>query len=193
LVERTPASPSPADVVTTIKWSHSGRCGRRQSTTTPGVRRIKQSAPQVTLGWDGGMDIRPNRLAAFPDIKRRVSASQIAVWGIFEERLPCIEIIGVSIVFGGVLFLLGLGMQTCFIFLGPFYRNRAPPKVADSLSSLDLSVRPFILTSVDSPSDARTIDRRNLRAGALYGRSLGFDTPLILRRSRSIWPSADHG
>ena len=53
------------------------------------------------------------------------AACQIAVWGLFEERLPCVEITGFSIIFGGVLFLLGLGVANMFYFLGPFSKLRS--------------------------------------------------------------------
>jgi hypothetical protein len=48
------------------------------------------------------------------------AASQIAVLGLFEERLPCVEVTAFTMGFGGVLFLLGLGVANIFYFLGPF-------------------------------------------------------------------------
>ncbi len=52
----------------------------------------------------------------------------LTVWGLFEERLPCLEITSFSILFGGILFLLGLGAANIFYFLGPLSERLACPR-----------------------------------------------------------------
>ena len=42
-----------------------------------------------------------------------------AVWAIFEERLPCLEITGASLLFGAALFLIALGIANICYFVGP--------------------------------------------------------------------------
>lgn len=43
----------------------------------------------------------------------------LVVWWLFKVRLPCLEVTGFSLVFGGVLFLLSLGLANLCYFLGP--------------------------------------------------------------------------
>jgi len=53
------------------------------------------------------------------------------IWWLFEARLPCLEITGFSILFGGILFLIGLILANICYFLGPlseklFHPNNPP-------------------------------------------------------------------
>jgi hypothetical protein len=43
----------------------------------------------------------------------------LVVWGLFEERLPCLEITGFTLLFGALLFLIGLAFANICYFLGP--------------------------------------------------------------------------
>jgi hypothetical protein len=54
----------------------------------------------------------------------------IAVWGLFEERLPCLEITGVAVVFGAMLFLVGVGFANICYFLGPLSERLIRPRSA---------------------------------------------------------------
>src|SRR5712671_3165592 len=47
------------------------------------------------------------------------AALLLTVWGAFETRLPCLEITLFTLLFGGVLFLLGLAPANLCYFLGP--------------------------------------------------------------------------
>jgi len=55
-------------------------------------------------------------------------ASLLVVWWLFESRLPCLEITGFSLMFGGVLFLVGLGLANLCYFLGPISERLLHPK-----------------------------------------------------------------
>ena len=55
-------------------------------------------------------------------------ASLLLIWWIFEPRLPCFEITGLSIVLGGILFLIGLGLANLCYFLGPLFESIMNPK-----------------------------------------------------------------
>jgi hypothetical protein len=50
-----------------------------------------------------------------------------AVWAVFEDRLPCLEINGFSIVFGIILFVLGLGFANICYFFGPLAERLVRP------------------------------------------------------------------
>ena len=54
--------------------------------------------------------------------------SVLAVWGLFEDRLPCFEITAVSIVLGGILFLFGLAVANICYFLGPLGERLLRPR-----------------------------------------------------------------
>jgi hypothetical protein len=118
------------------------------------------------------------------------AASQIAVWGLFEERLPCVEITGLSIVFGGVFFLLGLGVANIFYFLGSFseiaLRPRQPIVFRRWAYRLGLS---FSLLLIFLPTFALLI-------AGIFGPlpctdKFGVRHASDPARSRSIRPSAD--
>jgi len=77
---------------------------------------IEESKP-TAFGWWAGQRVRYNliMLAAAP-----VSfIGLLIVWWLFEARLPCLEVTGFSLVFGGILFLLSLGVANLCYFLGP--------------------------------------------------------------------------
>ncbi|MET3109465.1 hypothetical protein AAKU58_004322 [Oxalobacteraceae bacterium GrIS 1.18] len=57
-------------------------------------------------------------------------ASLLLVWWAFESRLPCLEITGLSIALGGILFLIGLGLANLCYFFGPFFEKILNPKNA---------------------------------------------------------------
>ncbi len=52
----------------------------------------------------------------------------LAVWGLFEERLPCLEITGFSIAAGFPLFLIGLALANVCYFLGPLTERIVRPR-----------------------------------------------------------------
>ena len=54
----------------------------------------------------------------------------LAIWGLFEERLPCLEITGFSILFGSILFLFGLAFANVFYCLGPLSERLVHPRNA---------------------------------------------------------------
>jgi hypothetical protein len=54
--------------------------------------------------------------------------SLLAVWWLFEARLPCLEITFPSLLLGGILFLVGLGLANLFYFLGPISERLLRPK-----------------------------------------------------------------
>lgn len=69
------------------------------------------------------------RYNAFLLLAGAVSAiSLFVVWWLFESRLPCLEITGFSLVFGGMLFLVGLGLANLCYFLGPLSERLLHPK-----------------------------------------------------------------
>jgi hypothetical protein len=55
------------------------------------------------------------------------AATLFAVWGLFEDRLPCLEITGASIVLGSILCLIGLGLANICYGLGPLSERLARP------------------------------------------------------------------
>jgi hypothetical protein len=52
----------------------------------------------------------------------------LMVWVLFEDRLPCLEITAFSLLFGGILFLFGLGIANIFYFLGPLSERVVGPR-----------------------------------------------------------------
>jgi hypothetical protein len=52
----------------------------------------------------------------------------MTVWWLFEERLPCLEITGVVIIFGAMLFLVGVGLANICYFLGPLCERLIRPR-----------------------------------------------------------------
>jgi hypothetical protein len=56
------------------------------------------------------------------------AAALLAVWALFEERLPCLEITGFSLVLGALLFVLALGMANACYFLGPLSERVIRPR-----------------------------------------------------------------
>jgi hypothetical protein len=61
-------------------------------------------------------------------ISAPVSAAFLfAVWVVFEDRLPCLEITGLSIEFGIILFAIGLGLANICYFLGPLSERLIRP------------------------------------------------------------------
>jgi hypothetical protein len=52
----------------------------------------------------------------------------MTVWGLFEERLPCLEITGVVIIFGAMLFLVGVGLANICYFLGSLGERLIRPR-----------------------------------------------------------------
>ncbi|GLT23452.1 hypothetical protein GCM10007933_29180 [Zoogloea oryzae] len=88
----------------------------------PTVTELNGSAPS----WWAAHRLRYNiiLLVAAP-----VSlAALLVVWWSFESRLPCLEITGFSLIFGGVLFLVGLGLANLCYFLGPISERVLRPK-----------------------------------------------------------------
>ena len=58
------------------------------------------------------------------------AASLLAVWALFEERLPCLEITAFSVALGAILFFLALGIANIFYFLGPLSERVIRPRNA---------------------------------------------------------------
>jgi hypothetical protein len=56
------------------------------------------------------------------------AAALLAVWALFGERLPCLEITGVSMVLGVILFFLALGIANACYFLGPLSERVIRPR-----------------------------------------------------------------
>jgi hypothetical protein len=56
------------------------------------------------------------------------AALVVTVWAVFEERLPCLEVTGFSLVVGLILFALGLGAANIFYFLGPLSERVIRPR-----------------------------------------------------------------
>ncbi len=54
--------------------------------------------------------------------------SLLAVGWLFEARLPCLEITAFSVLFGGILFVAGLGLANLCYFLGPLSERLVHPK-----------------------------------------------------------------
>ena len=54
----------------------------------------------------------------------------LAIGRLFEARLPCLEITAFSIAFGGIAFLVGLGLANLCYFLGPLSERWLQPKNA---------------------------------------------------------------
>ena len=54
----------------------------------------------------------------------------INVWWLFEERLPCLEITGLVIIFWAMLFLVGVGFANICYFLGPLSERLIRPRNA---------------------------------------------------------------
>ncbi len=54
--------------------------------------------------------------------------SLAAVGGGFAKRLPCLEVTVFSVEFGGVLFLVGLGLANLCYYLGPLSERWLHPK-----------------------------------------------------------------
>ena len=55
----------------------------------------------------------------------------LLIWGLFEERLPCLEITAVTMIFGAFAFLLGLAIANVCYFLGPLGERILRPSNAD--------------------------------------------------------------
>ena len=58
------------------------------------------------------------------------AAMLIAVWWLFEERFPCLEITGLVIIFWAMLFLVGVGFANICYFLGPLSERLIRPRNA---------------------------------------------------------------
>jgi hypothetical protein len=54
------------------------------------------------------------------------------VWWIFEDKLPCLEITGFSIVFGCIFFFICLGVANIFYLLGPLLESLIRPHSTNS-------------------------------------------------------------
>ena len=52
----------------------------------------------------------------------------LAVAWLFAARLPCLEITAFSVAFGGIAFLVGLGLANLCYFLGPLSERWLRPK-----------------------------------------------------------------
>lgn len=51
----------------------------------------------------------------------------LMIWWLFESRLPCLEITGFSLAFGGLLFVVGLGLSNLCFYLGPIFEHLLRP------------------------------------------------------------------
>jgi hypothetical protein len=103
-----------------------------------GWSSVAAAPPVKSAGWRR----EPKELKAWWSAQRRrynialviaapISAvSLLTIWGFFEERLPCLEITGFSIIFGGILFLLGLGLANICYLLGPLSERIVRPRNA---------------------------------------------------------------
>jgi hypothetical protein len=54
--------------------------------------------------------------------------SLLAVWWLFESRLPCLEITGFSFLVSGFFFLVSLALANLCYFLGPLAEGLLHPK-----------------------------------------------------------------
>jgi hypothetical protein len=52
----------------------------------------------------------------------------LALGRLFEARLPCLEITAFSVAFGGIAFLVGLGLANLCYYLGPLSERWLHPK-----------------------------------------------------------------
>jgi hypothetical protein len=95
----------------------------------------------------------------------------LVIWGLFEERLPCLEITGFSILFGSILFLPGLAFANISYFLGPLSEAYAPSQ-RDCLSSFDVRNGPYLLTLA------------NFHSAKLKFNRCTFGTPTVRRQVR---------
>lgn len=55
-------------------------------------------------------------------------ACLFAIWWAFEDRLPCLQARGFSLMFGAILFVLGLGAANLFYCLGPLIERLLDPR-----------------------------------------------------------------
>lgn len=56
----------------------------------------------------------------------------VAIAWVWEERLPCVEITAFTVAFGGVAYLIVIGLANIFYYLGPlaeFVLNPADPMI----------------------------------------------------------------
>ena len=101
-----------------------------QSARKPHKREIRVGGSTVTeVGRRAWWSARRKRynitlIAAAP----LSLVATLAVWGLFEERLPCLEITGVSIILGFPLFLMGLLLANICYLLGPLSELMVRPR-----------------------------------------------------------------
>jgi hypothetical protein len=88
----------------------------------------------------------------------------LTVAGLFEERLPCLEISGVIVIFQGLVFLIGVGLANICYFLGPLGERLIRPR------------------------NAPAFRRAAYRAGVAFSLLLIFAPPLLILWSAFIGP-----
>lgn len=86
---------------------------------------------QIEVGRKEWWSVRRRRYNIALFIAAPISVvSLMLVWGLFEDRLPCLEINGVAVVFGAILFLVGVGLANVCYFLGPLSERLVRPRNA---------------------------------------------------------------
>ena len=93
----------------------------------------------------------------------------LMIWWLFEARLPCLDITGVSVVIGAILFLPGLGLANVFYLLGPLSERTIRPHDAPTFRrrvygigiafSLLLIFSPSVINLVSAFSGLSCIDK----------------------------------
>jgi hypothetical protein len=94
--------------------------------TSSGLRGVAPPPPVGRREWWSAQRRRYN-LAII--LAAPVSGiSLLVIWGVFEERLPCLEITLFQIFAGVPLFALGLGLANVCYFLGPLSERIIHPR-----------------------------------------------------------------
>jgi len=87
---------------------------------------MKLDANVPSFAWWGARRLRYNLALV---IAAPISAICLfLVWWLFEDRLPCLEITGFSLVLWGVLFFVGLALANLCYFLGPLAEKVVRPR-----------------------------------------------------------------
>lgn len=79
-----------------------------------------------TLAWWAARRLRYNAFLLFGAVASFLCL--LTVGWLFEARLPCLEITAFSVAFGGIAFLVGLGLANLCYYLGPLFERWLCPK-----------------------------------------------------------------
>jgi hypothetical protein len=116
----------------------------------------------------------------------------LMIWWLFERRLPCLEITGVSMIFGGILFLCGLALANACYFFGGLAEQIIRPRDASAFRrrmyrigiafSLLLILSPPIVNLFDAFSGLPCVDKFGQTHALLQNTSI--QTAPIMRLDR---------